>query len=59
MSYLINLGYLTIGSEFRFNGENFKVLSLTNKPINAVLCRNLHTNKHEFFDVDTTVESEG
>lgn len=59
MGQLINLGYLTVGSEFSFNGEKFKVLSLTNKPINAVMCKNLHTNKREFFDIETIVESEG
>ena len=59
MSQLIDIGYLTIGSEFRVNGERYKVLHLdSNKSVNSVLCQNLHNNKRKWFDLSTKVESE-
>ena len=52
------LGYLRIGNEFYFKGQKHKALSIGDKDINNVHCKNLETNKLIWLDVATDVDVE-
>ena len=53
-----DIGFLTRGEVFQFDGEMYVINSLGNKDINNVLCINLKTRKRKWFDLTTEVEVE-
>lgn len=52
----IEVGFLKINDIFYCDGQRYRILSLGDRDINNVCCKNLETNKIEWFDVSSDVE---
>ena len=50
------VGCLRINDIFYYDGKRYRILGLGNKDINNVRCKNLETNKIEWFDTTSDVE---